>query len=68
VKFPIGGKVRERAHERADLVKFQNRQYSLDLKKVCWNGRDKPGCPHVSSKSPGPLCWHVQYTWITKHL
>ena len=33
VKFPIGGKVRER--ESADLVQFQNRQYSLDLKKVC---------------------------------
>ena len=28
VKFPIGGKVRER--ESADLVKIQNRQYSLD--------------------------------------
>jgi len=28
VKFPIGGKVRERAG--ADLVKVQNRQYSLD--------------------------------------
>jgi len=28
VKFPIGGKVRE--HTGADLVKVQNRQYSLD--------------------------------------
>ncbi len=29
VKFPIGGKVREPSN-RQDLVKFQNRQYSLD--------------------------------------
>lgn len=28
VKFPIGGKVRER--ESADLVQLQNQQYSLD--------------------------------------
>ncbi|EDN74519.1 hypothetical protein MHA_1603 [Mannheimia haemolytica PHL213] len=33
VKFPIGGKVREPSN-RQDLVKFQNRQYSLDERRV----------------------------------
>jgi hypothetical protein len=31
VKLPIGGKVRER---KQDLVKFQNRQYSLDGRRA----------------------------------
>jgi hypothetical protein len=54
VKFPIGGTVRERAG--ADLVQLQNRQYSLDLKKVYGTGQRNSWLPHFFRPSGTLLC------------